>query len=269
MKHAAEYAKRIKRLFGQLRKQYPKPEPPDSLNPLEHLVLAILSRGTSETRSQAAFERLREAMVDFNELRVTPPAETADAMGPDMPDRLEKARAIVEALNAVYDKQNAMDLSHLKGMSVREARDFLRSLAGVDEFAAARVVLLCLGGHAVPIDEHTAAVLKKEDMIAADATIEEIQAFLERHILASEALAFSAMLHRYAAGRTVKAPASPKAVSVAEKPKAKPPEPPAPAKPVPVPAKAVPVPAARKAAPPAAKVESKSKTKSGHKAKSA
>lgn len=212
MKNAAEYVKRIRRLFNQLRRQYGKPDPPDPMNPLEHLILAILARDTSEARARAAYDRLRASMVDNNELRVTPANEVVELLGSDLPDRSAKARSLIDALNAVYDRQNAMDLSFLKAMSVREARDCLRSLSGVDEFAAARVVLFSLGGHAIPVDEHTAYVLRKEGLAGPEATTEEIQAFLERHVHASEAMSFSILLHRYASTRAPK-PTPPKVES--------------------------------------------------------
>lgn len=199
MKQAAEYAKKVNRLFNTLKKQHGKVEPPTEMNPLEQLILAILARNTSDTKAHAAYHRLRENMVDNNELRVTPPGELADVLGDDLPDTVAKARVLLDALNGVYDRQNAMDLSFLKGMSVRDARDCLRSLSGVDEFAAARVVLLSLGGHAIPIDDHTASVLRREELVSPEATIEEIQAFLERHIHAADTLTFSMLLHRYAA----------------------------------------------------------------------
>ena len=216
MKQAAEYAKRINRLFNTLRRQHGKVEPPTELNPIEQLILAILARNTSDAKAQLAYHRLRENMVDNNELRVTPPGELAEVLGHELPDPVNKAKALLDALNAVYDRQNAMDLSFLKGMSVRDARDCLRSLTGVDEFAAARVVLLSLGGHAIPVDEHTAYVLRKEDLVGAEATIEEIQAFLERHIHATEGITFSSLIRKYAATKAPKAvPPPPKA----EKPK--------------------------------------------------
>lgn len=204
MKHGAEYARKIKRLYGQLRRRYGKPELTDSTDPLEQLVLGILARGVSEARALAAYRRLREAMVDYNELRVTPWVELSEILRPELPDADRKARDLSDALNAIYDRYSTVDLSALRDKPVREAREYLRSLPGVDEYAAARVVLMALGGHAVPIDETALAVLRKEQMISPDADLAEAQAFLERHIQASEAAAFSWLIHRYAVGRAPK-----------------------------------------------------------------
>jgi endonuclease III len=204
MKHGAEYAKRIRSLYNQLRRQHGKPQPPDHTEPLEQLILGILARGTTETKAQVAFRRLRESLVDYNELRVTPCVELAEMLGRDLPDVVARARDLVDALNAVYDRHNAVDLAFLRDKPVRDAREYLRALTGVDEFTAARVVLHSLGGHAIPVDECMMQVFRKENLIGQDATVVEVQTFLEHHVTASEAADFAALMHRYAAGRAPK-----------------------------------------------------------------
>ncbi|HOW18313.1 MAG TPA: hypothetical protein PLC79_04690 [Phycisphaerae bacterium] len=204
MKHGAEYAKRIRHLYHQLRRQYGKPPPPDHTEPIDQLILGILSRDTTEAKAHAAFRRLRESLVDHNELRVTPAVELAETLGPDLPDAATRAQNLVDALNAIYDRHNVVDLSFLRDKPVRDAREYLRALPGVDEFTAARVVLYSLGGHAVPVDQSMVWVLRKENLVPPEATLPEVQAFLERHISAQEAAEFAALMHRYAAGRLPK-----------------------------------------------------------------
>jgi len=204
MRHGAEYAKRIRHLYHQLRRQYGKPPPPDHTEPIEQLILGILARDTTEAKAQAAFRRLRESLVDHNELRVTPAVELAETLGPDLPDAATRAQNLVDALNAIYDRHNVVDLSFLRDKPVRDAREYLRALPGVAEFTAARVVLYSLGGHAIPVDQSVVWVLRKENLVPPEATLSEVQAFLERHISAQEAAEFAALMHRYAAGRLPK-----------------------------------------------------------------
>ncbi len=204
MKHGAEYARKIKHLYHQLRRQYGKPQPPARDDLVEHLILGILSRCTTEAKAQAAFRRLRESVVDHNELRVTPRVEVAEILGDDLPDAEARARNLVDALNAIYDKHSVVDLAFLRDKPVRDAREYLRSLPGVDEFTASRVVLHGLKGHAIPVDEAVLDLLRKEGMVDADATIAEVQSFLERHIPAAEAAEFAALIHRHAVSRYAK-----------------------------------------------------------------
>lgn len=205
MKCGTEYAKRVRQLFQQFRRQYGKPVLPDYTDPLEHLIFSILLRDTTESKAQAAWRRLRESVVDQNELRVTPCVEVAETLRPEVPDADTRARQLIHALNAIYDKHSAVDLGFLREKPVREAREYLRSLPGVDEFTAARVVLFGLGGHAVPLDAAMLEMLRKEKAVDPDATREEVQSFLERHIPSQEAAEFFALAHRYAAGRYAKA----------------------------------------------------------------
>jgi len=199
MKNGAEYARRIRRLFHRLLRRYGKPDPPDHADPLDQLVLGILSRGTTEAKARAAYDRLRAGVVDYNEMRVTPPVEVAEVIGRSYPDAEARSRDIVNVLNALYDKRNAIDLTFLSSKPLREAREYLLSLPGVDEFAAARVVLFSLGGHAIPVDQAMMNLFRKEECISPDATIAEVQSFLERHVHASEAAAFAILMHRHAA----------------------------------------------------------------------
>jgi endonuclease-3 len=223
MKNGAEYAKRIKRLYHQLLRRYGKPDPPDHADPLDQLIVSILSRGTTDAKAHAAYNRLRASVVDYNEMRVTPSVEVADAIGRAYPDADARSRDIVNVLNALYDKRNAIDLAFLRSKPLREAREYLLSLPGVDDFAAARVVLFCLGGHAVPVDGALMNLLRKEECVSPDATLAEVQSFLERHVHATEAAAFATLMHRHAATVPVPPPppSSPPGGAAGVKPAAK------------------------------------------------
>lgn len=232
MKHGSEYAKHVKRLYRQMLREHGKPEVPAPTDPMEQLVLSILYACTSDLKGAAVYRRLREQMVDLNELRVTPAMELAEMIGSGMPLAAEKARRIVDALNAVRRRQDKLDLSFLHQRGRREARELLESLAGVDRATAAWTVLLSLGGHAVPVDEMVMHVLRQEGAIDPEATVAEVQAFLERTIPAEETAVFSILLQRYAAAKTSRLPPERFRHLLA---------PPAPAAPPPVVAPALPV----------------------------
>jgi endonuclease III len=201
MKRGKDYARQIKSLFNRLKRQHGKPQPNEPREPIDELILAILARDTTDAKAETALKYLLDEMVDHNDLRVTPWMDVAVSIAPQVPDAEAKARDIVDAMNGIYDRYNLVDLSALKGSPVREAREALRSLPGVDEFAAARVVLFCLGGHALPIDGSTLGVLRHEKLVAPDATLTEVQSFLERHIPAAEGVSFVMLMRRYVATR--------------------------------------------------------------------
>ncbi|NLX14594.1 MAG: hypothetical protein GXY44_13205 [Phycisphaerales bacterium] len=197
MKHGVEYAKKVKKLFQQLTRKFGKPTPGEPGDPIEQLIIGILAECTTFHKAHSTFRKVREQMVDLNDLRVTPPFELARLIGDGIPLATVKARRIIDTLNAVRVRQDTMDLSFLRQRSRREAREYLESLEGVGPFASAYVVLHSLGGHAIPVDALTVYTLRKEGVVDPAANIGEVQGFLERHISASDALVFSELLNRH------------------------------------------------------------------------
>jgi endonuclease III len=197
MKHGSEYAKRVKRLYNQMLRKLGKPAEPELVDPIEQLIVGILSSCASHSKALSVFRRLQQQMVDLNELRVTPPSELAEAIGDSLPLAKQKAHRIVDALNAIRKRQDSLDLSFLKHRGRREAREYLESLEGVDSATAASVLLYSLGGHAIPIDDLTLYVLQKEEIVESSASTAEVQTFLERHVPANQAKVFSELLSRY------------------------------------------------------------------------
>ncbi len=203
MKHGSEYARRVKRLFNLLIRKFGKPAAVDSVDPIEQLIIGILSACTSHAKAQAVFRRLRQQMVDLNELRVTPPMELAEAIGDSLPLAKDKAQRIVDALNAIRKRQDSLDLTFLRQRGRREAREYLESLEGVDSATAASVVLYSLGGHAIPVDELMLYILHKDEIVDSSADAAEVQGFLERHISAANAPAFVELMGRHVASARV------------------------------------------------------------------
>src|SRR5205085_6606996 len=161
MKHGSEYAKRMKRLMGQLVRKFGKPDPTDPVDPIDQLIIGILAGCTTHFKALSVYKRLRHHVVDLNELRVTPPMELAEQIGDGVPLARQKAQKIVDALNAIRKRQDSLDLTFLKQRGRREAREYLEALEGVDRATAASVVLFSLGGHSVPLDDLLLYVLQK------------------------------------------------------------------------------------------------------------
>lgn len=206
MKHGGDYAKRLRHLFNQLIRKYGKPALPEPTDPLEQMIIAILSGNTSHHKALVAFRRLREQMVDLNELRVTPVNELARGLGDSLPQADAKAQRIVDVLNDIRRRHDTLDLSFLKQRGRREAREYLESLEGVDRATAASVTLFSLGGHAIPVDDLILQFLRKDQIVDPAAEAAEVQGFLEHHINASDAAVFCLLLDRYVASRGLRLP---------------------------------------------------------------
>jgi len=197
MKHGSDYAKRIRRLYHELVKKHGKPVPAEPSEPIDQMLIGILALDSSLFKAQAVYKKLRQQTVDLNELRVTPAIELAQMIGDGVPLAELKARRIVDALNAVRRRQDSLDLGFLRLRGRREAREYLESLHGVGPVVAAYVVLLSLGGHAIPVDNLTLYVLRKESLVDGRADAAAVQGFLERCIAASEAGDFTQLMNRH------------------------------------------------------------------------
>ncbi|MBN1341380.1 MAG: hypothetical protein JXQ73_01805 [Phycisphaerae bacterium] len=204
MKSGTEYAKRIKKLFTRLKKEYGTPPKRDPTDPVDQLLFGILHRGTTTARAEKGLASLLGAMVDRNELRVSTPSELVELLGPGFQQATEKARALTQALNDVFARYHEIDLEDLKTKGKRDARKILEELDGVDPSTAAGIMLFSLDGHAVPVDENMLAVLREEELVHPDADVAEVQAFLERNVSASNAQAFTVLLRRYSEERAKK-----------------------------------------------------------------
>lgn len=194
MKEGTLYAKRVKKSYAQLRAAQGKPEIPEPSDPIEQLVLGLLSFETSPPDGIRALRAIREVMVDWNEVRVSTDAELARVIAAIVPQSIVVASCVRRALNAVYRKQHSVSLNSLHKLGRREARHYLEQLDGVNHYAAASVVLWSLGGHAIPVDHRLFEALRQSELVEPHADIHEVQAFLERNIAADEAKAFCLLM---------------------------------------------------------------------------
>jgi endonuclease III len=193
-KRAVDVA-RLKRLYGRLRRAGGSPAAPQPTHPTDELIVALLLVGTTEKRAATAMRRLRRSFVDYNEVRVTRTTEIAEAIGA-LPGAEPKSQLIPQVLGAVFDRFHRASLAPLNDLSRRDARKFLEDAAG--PAAAARVMLMSLGAHAVPADDAVRRALAEEGVIDPDVDTVRLQTALERHLKTGEAYAFFRLLRDHA-----------------------------------------------------------------------
>ena len=199
MKNVAEHLQRIRKLFNQVKKEGGSTALPPLEEPMEALLRGVLSDYAADTRAGSALSRLRTAVVDLNELRVTPVSEMVEIVGVDYPMIRKAATDMSTALNAIYNKLHHLDLAFLKKVARRSAETFVNSLETVNAHARATVILRCIKGHAVPVDAAMYQLLRRTGCIEPDATVDQAQKFLAAHLRESEAVPFYVLVKRYAA----------------------------------------------------------------------
>lgn len=182
-----DHAKALGSLLRRLKSEYDPGEIAE--RPLfEEFLFSFLLWEASHAKAEAAMKRLLHAVVDANELRVARPAEITAILGKQYPRAEERAQRMRAAMNEIYIREYAVSLDSLRPLGKREARQYLESLEGVPPFVAARVVLLRLDGHAVPIDDRTLAKLVQVKVIEQGYDPARAEGVLERHIKAGEAI---------------------------------------------------------------------------------
>ncbi len=197
MKNGTMYATRVARAYAKFRSTVEKPDIPEPDDPIRRLAIAVLGVECGDEQAARAVDRAFDVMVDWNEIRVSSAFELNQATGNAIPSGVKRCQQLIRALQAIYDRENRLSLDRLKGMARREARHFLEQLDGVDDHAVAAIVLWSLGGHAIPVNDTLLAALQKAELVHPNATRAEVQAFLERHISATDAKEFGLIMSSF------------------------------------------------------------------------
>ncbi|MFQ5463062.1 MAG: hypothetical protein ACE5E5_10615 [Phycisphaerae bacterium] len=201
MKNGTAYAAKLSKAWNRFKGTVKTPEIPELADPLRCLAIGILGVATTENKAEKAVDRILATMVDWNEVRVSNAAQIAEVIGGLVPKPLGSCQRLIDALQDIYDRENRISLDRLRTIGRREARQFLEELAGTDEYAVACAVLWGLGGHAIPANDRLLAALRDADLVHPAATRAEVQAFMERHISASEGKVFSLKMRSFAASK--------------------------------------------------------------------
>jgi hypothetical protein len=155
-----------------------------------HVVFSFMAWEAGTACAVAACQRLHQAVVDYNELRVCLPDEVAALLGANYPHMRERSLRLRAVLNDIYRREHRVTLAHLPAMGRREARLYLESLEGMPLFVSGRLALLSLDTHAFPLDQRLRRALLDEQALPADVAgtdISEAVGWLERHFRAGEA----------------------------------------------------------------------------------
>lgn len=197
MKGATQCAKKVKQVFKTLRSKLGKAAPLTVTDPIDQLILGIFSRDTVESRAADALKRLRAEVVDYNELRVIPAIEMAEMVG-DFPDVRLKCEDLSRALNRIFAVEHTVRLEQLRGVSKRDQNAYLEGIDGLEAYTRARIRLLGLESHAIPMDEAMLAFIRKHGMVTPEATLDECHSFMERQISDKDAHEFVSLLRKQA-----------------------------------------------------------------------
>ena len=162
--------RRLERRFGQL-------SPPRASDPLDELILTVLSQHTSDVNADRAFTSLRTAFPTWGQVASAPEAALADAIRSGGLANT-KAPRIQAILGEVYEREGAYDLSRLRDLADAEARAYLTSLPGIGPKTAAVVLSFALGRDTIPVDTHVHRAARRLGLVPAKASAERADRLL-------------------------------------------------------------------------------------------
>ena len=170
--------RRLRAIHRRLGARFGPLEPPRASDPLEELVLTVLSQHTSDANAERAFEALRAAYPSWDDVTRAPSDELAGVIRSGGLANT-KAPRIQAILGEVRDREGRFDLSSLRGLDDRDARDYLTSLPGVGPKTAAVVMAFALGRDTIPVDTHVHRVSGRLGLITPRTSAEEAHRVLD------------------------------------------------------------------------------------------
>jgi endonuclease-3 len=168
---------RIREIHRRLKRAYGPLDPPRRLDPLEELVLTILSQNTSDPNRDRAYAALRARYPTWEALAAAGVPDVIRAIRPGGLANI-KAPRILEVLREIRRREGGLDLSWMHTASDDEVTDYLLSLPGVGPKTAACVLAFSLDRPALPVDTHVHRVAKRLGLVPPKATATRAQAML-------------------------------------------------------------------------------------------
>jgi endonuclease-3 len=170
--------RRVRTILRRLQQHYGDLAPPRASDPLDELILTVLSQHTSDLNAERSFEHLRAAFpkgwAQVERARTTTVADAIRSGG--LAD--SKAPRIQGILHEVHRREGAHDLSRLRAMSDDDAREYLVSLPGIGPKTAAVVLSFSLGRDAIPVDTHVHRVSARLGLIPPKVSAEKADRLL-------------------------------------------------------------------------------------------
>jgi endonuclease-3 len=151
-------------IHRRLLEAYGEPTWRPHLDPVSELVSTILSQNTNDVNRDVAYDRLRERLPTWEQVRDAGEAEVIDAIRPAGLAN-QKGPRIQAALRRIMDERGKLDLDFLANWPVDEAKAWLSSIKGVGPKTAAIVLLFSMGRPAFPVDTHVHRVSQRLGLI--------------------------------------------------------------------------------------------------------
>lgn len=169
---------RAARCISLLEEQYGIPRA-EERDPVDLLVMTILSQNTSDTNSLRAFAQLKSAFSDYEQVLAAKDEAVAESIRAGGLAEI-KALRIREALFRIKGDAGAISLAFLADMKKEPAMAYLLSLPGVGPKTASVVLLFAFSMPFLPVDTHVYRVCRRLGLVGESVALEKAQSILEQ-----------------------------------------------------------------------------------------
>jgi len=133
-------------------------------DPIENLVLTILSQNTNDTNRDRAFESLMRRFGTLEDVRTASLKDIASAIQVGGLQQ-QKSRSIREALDRIVETRQYLDLAFLDDLALPDAVNWLLKLPGVGPKTASIVLLFSFDRPVFPADTHIRRVMIRMELV--------------------------------------------------------------------------------------------------------
>ena len=133
-------------------------------DPLDVLILTILSQNTSDINRDRAYEALTSTYSNYEEIVAAPVDELAEAIKTGGMHH-QKAARIQSVLREIHKEHGAYDLSHFWDMSRDEILEELTKHKGIGKKTAGIVLTFSLNKPYFPVDTHITRITKRLEFV--------------------------------------------------------------------------------------------------------
>ncbi|HEX2267812.1 MAG TPA: endonuclease III, partial [Actinomycetota bacterium] len=142
----------VRDVHRRLAATYGPLDAPRRLDPLEELILTVLSQNTNDINRDRAFAAMRARYPTWEALAEASERRLEEAIRPGGLSNI-KARRILAILDEIREREGgSLDLSWMRSASSKRVAAYLQSLPGVGPKTAACVLAFALGRPALPVD---------------------------------------------------------------------------------------------------------------------
>ncbi len=161
----------IRKVNNLLEEAYGKKVNRHDDDPLDELIVTILSQHTNDSNRDRAYKTLRRRFPTWEKVRIARVADIADAIRCGGLAN-QKAERIKQILNEIKAEVGELNLDFLHDVSVAEAKEFLGRFNGVGPKTIACVLLFACKQPVFPIDTHIDRITRRLGWIDAKTSTE-------------------------------------------------------------------------------------------------